>query len=190
MNPENHCILGNMSKVQRAKYIEQIKADIPETPDEVINIWLSDCINRFGWPPENENDWRYVLRGSKDLAYLQSLRWQLQKVKFKPAIFTPLDKGLLINLFKQNFLSQKDIHSEYAIDSLRRFESVKRYIKEKYVFPKPVVLGLSSDGYEIHDGNHRITALFYLLGYYNVQNDEIPCVNINDEQIAWVSTSI
>jgi hypothetical protein len=46
-----------------------IKNDLPQTPDDVIDIWLTTHFERFGWPPRISNEWRYILGLGNDLEF-------------------------------------------------------------------------------------------------------------------------
>lgn len=167
--------------------IPLIKTDLPETPDEVIDIWLSTFFRRFGWPPRNDNDWRYVLRGSKDLAYLQSLQWEKKAIELRPDILHPEDLNIIIGLFSTHVLGQRTVFSSMS-DGARRFNAAKDYLKENGVFPRAIVLGSSSQGYHVLDGSHRMTAFLYLYGFFNVQNEEVPCLNVKQLQEVWIGS--
>ena len=167
-----------------------VKSDLPEFPDEVIEIWLSTFVRRFGWPPSAENDWRFILRETRDLEYLKKMRWKKELVALKPDMLDPYDLQICIGLFKSHVLNQKTLFSITMSDGRERFESIKTYLKDFGIFPVPIILGRSENNYKILDGNHRVTAFLYLYGYFNIENDDSPCLKVKTEQMAWIATSV
>ncbi len=43
------------------------------------------------------------------------------------------------------------------------------------------------DRFRIIDGSHRLTAYFYLGGYFNIEDDKVSCLSVMDEQEYWVA---
>jgi hypothetical protein len=164
-----------------------IRTDLPNTPNEVISVWLSTHFKRFGWPPRVDNDWRYVLGLGRDLQFLQSLRWTKQSVKPTPRMLAEPALATIIGLFQTYVLKQTTVYSAIG-DGLERFDSCCAYLRERGVFPQPVVLLSSPDGHTVLDGNHRMTAFFYLYGYFRIDHEGIPCLKVTAEQEAWIAT--
>ncbi len=72
-------------------------------------------------------------------------------------------------------------------DGPERFNSCCTYMKEHGVFPQPIMLLSTPNGYDVLDGNHRLAAFFYLYGYFNIENAEIPCLKVANEQEVWIA---
>ena len=62
-------------------------------------------------------------------------------------------------------------------------------MKEHGHFPRPIILGTNRNGFDVLDGNHRLTAYFYLYGYFQVENDETPALNVSEQQEVWIASS-
>lgn len=165
-----------------------IQADLPETPAEVIDIWLVPHSKRdkFGWPPTPSSDWRYMLRGQNGLRYLQSLRWGLQEVEIAPSMIYPKDMNIIIEMFKAYVIGEKNLYA-VLLKSEDRFRKCCDYMVEHGVFPRPVVLEESEAGLKVLDGNHRHLAFFYLFGFFKIDNEETPCLKVKQKQNAWIA---
>jgi hypothetical protein len=162
---------------------------IPNTPEEVIDIWLRPHSTRegFGWPPKPDSDWRYVLREQNGFEYLKSLTWQKKTIEISPDIFVKEDLDIVVGLFKAHVLKHQNMFSNMS-DSIERIENCCSYLKEHGVFPRPVILEETAHGFKILDGNHRILAMMYLYGYFNVESPEVPNLNVHKAQNVWVAS--
>jgi hypothetical protein len=167
--------------------IDKIKADLPDMPDEVIEDWLLTHHKRFGWPPRVDNDWRYVLRQGNDLGYLQGLKWYKETFHLSPDMLSPKDQEIIIGMLRAHVLNEANFYSMMS-DGMDRFESCLQYIKANGVFPKRPILQRHPEGVWILDGNHRLTAYFYLYGYMNVNIPGIPDSNVKEMQEFWVAS--
>lgn len=169
-----------------------IKQDLPNMPTEVIDSWLEPLSKRelVGWPPSPDNDWKYILGRERDLSYLQALTWEKKEIEIKPDIFIKKDLETIVELFRSHVLGEWTMYSQMMTDGKERFQSCCSYLKEHGVFPLPVVLEQTNSGVHVFDGNHRICAFFYLHGYFKIENDEVPCLKVKQEQEVWLSTKI
>ena len=166
--------------------LEIIKADLPNTPDDIINTWLLTYFKKLGWQPKIDNDWRYILGVGRGLEFLQSMQWHKDCIEITPNNLTPKSLGIIIDLFNTHVLRQHTVYSVMMGDGLGRFNRCVAYLKEYGEFPCPVILEQTDNGYRVLDGNHRITAYFYLYGYFKIENDETPCMNVADKQFTWI----
>jgi hypothetical protein len=168
--------------------IEKLRVDLPDMPEEVIEGWLMTHYGRFGWPPRVDNDWRYVLRPGNDLGYLQKLRWQKKLFHLSVDALSSQDQGIIVELFRAHVLNETNAYSMMMRDGKERFERCLAYLKANGAFPKPPILQTNSQGYWILDGNHRLTAYFFLYGYFKTNIDGMPDMNVNEMQEFWVGT--
>jgi hypothetical protein len=178
--------LKNYEKIEMTP-LKMMQADLPNMPTDVIDIWLSTFYNRFGWPPELDNEWRYVLGQGNDLAFLQKLAWQQQEIQLSPELLEPSSRQMIVDLFRTYVLGHTTIYTSMS-DGPERFRSCCEFIRSHKKFPRPVVLRQSTNGYHILDGNHRLTAFFYLFGWFNIKNDETPDPELSDVQTTWIGT--
>lgn len=90
-------------------------------------------------------------------------------------------------MFKTHVLGQSTLYSCMS-DGRERFLKCCEFSKEHGRFPKPVILEEKMDRkIAILDGNHRLTAYFYLYGFFNIESPDIPYLNIKEFQEYWVA---
>jgi hypothetical protein len=156
-------------------------------PDEIIDMWLVPQYRRFGWPPTLTNDWRYVLLPGNDLRFLQNIVWKQEPVSLSPQRLEPTSQQMISDMFRTYVLNRITAYTA-IVDGPQRFRSCCEYIKANKVFPRPVALLETINGFRVLDGHHRLTALFYLYGCFEIDNDETSDPTISDTQTAWVGT--
>lgn len=176
-----------MSESNTQIALEAIRTDIPNTPDDVIDIWLIPHFKRFHWPPTAGNEWRYVLGLGNDLAWLQSLTWAKSIVALSPKLLSPKGLETVVTLSRTHLLGEATAISTMS-DSYARFRRCCNFLKQHGSFPRPIILGTSRDGFDVLDGNHRLSAYFYLYGYFDVENDETPALNVSEQQEVWIAS--
>ncbi len=167
-----------------------IQNDLPGMPAEIIDIWLEPLSRRknVGWPPTAENDWRFILGRERDLTYLQSLKWKRVELEIKPSLFIKRDINIIVELYHSYVLEETTIYSLSMSDGKDRFQQCCSYLKKHGVSPKPVILEQTTEGIHVFDGYHRLCAFFYLYGYFKIENDEVPCLNVLPNQEVWLSS--
>lgn len=166
--------------------LHQIKRDLPDFPDDVIDVWLSTFVRRFGWPPEVHPGWGSVLKGTGDSDFLRSLKdWKLIEIEIDPAKFHHKDKGILVGLYRTHVLGKNTVFS-LMTDGPKRFQSIVEYMRQNGVFPRPVVLASNKGTLDILDGYHRITAMMYLFGYFKDTDPNELATNVPIKQPAWL----
>lgn len=158
--------------------VQVIKADLPNTPDDVIDIWLLPHSKRkgFGWPPRKNNEWKYVLGLDRAFSDLQKLRWELEEIIITPEVLNPSSKDMI-----------EIIYQSYASDGYKRVADLVAYMMEYGKFPRPVILEKTPEGYSVLDGSHRITAYFYLCGYFKAEDKILRHIHAKDAQSAWIA---
>lgn len=167
--------------------LEILKPDLPNMPDEVIEVWLITHFNRFGWPPSSNREWRYIFGLNREFSYFQSMRWERTEIALHPRLLSPTALQTIVGLVQTHYFGQFTAFSMMS-DSRERLQNCTDYLKEHGNFPKPVILQDTPEGYEILDGNHRVTAFFYLSGMFNLRNDDpdVPCPMVQSSQTFWV----
>ena len=170
--------------------LKSIQRDLPHLPPDVAEKWLLPMAHRpnFGWPPTLGSEWRFVLGRGNDLAYLQGLAWRQEELELKPAIFDSKDMKMIISLFQAHVLKQPNIYSISMSDGMERFRKCCEYLKNHGTFPWPIILQNLGMKYRVLDGAHRLCAFFYLYGFFNVENEEVPCLLVEARQPAWVAS--
>jgi hypothetical protein len=164
--------------------IPVMKVDLPNMPDDVIDMWLLPY-EHYGWPPTDKR-WQNVLRN--DLTYLQGLRWQKRLIAVTPQMLSQEDLSIVIGLYQAHVLGQTNQFSMWMPDGFERFSKFCEYLQKHGVFPHPIVLQRRKDDYWILDGYHRLTAYFYLLGKFVTNHPDIPDLTVREDQEIWVAT--
>ena len=179
-------------ELREMDYFEKIKKDLPNFPDDIVEQFLLPFANKLGWPPENckndaNNRWKDILR-SNDLAYLRQLEWNKKTLKLSPHELLPKDCEMVVDLMRTNVQGQFTFYSEMS-DSKERFDRICLYLKQECVYPRTVAIERIGEKYRILDGCHRLSAYFYLCGWFNIKDDKVPCLNVAEEQEYWVGRS-
>jgi hypothetical protein len=115
------------------------------------------------------------------------LRWSKELISISPELLTSGDMEIIINHYLTYVVGDKTIYSDLQ-DGLARFKRCFEYIKATGVFPCPAVLQKRGDQFWVLDGYRRLTALFYLSGYFRTNNPGIPDLNVRECQETWVAT--
>ncbi|MDO8422844.1 MAG: ParB N-terminal domain-containing protein [Parvibaculum sp.] len=185
---ERNCRLF-VNLLKKTMALEILKPDLPNMPDEVIEVWLVPHYQRFGWPPSANRDWRYIFGLDRPFEYFQSMTWEKTEIELTPSALTRSAFQTIIGLVQTHYFGQLTPYSGMS-DSKERLDRCVDYLKEHGTYPKPVILLSTPEGYEILDGNHRVTAFFYLYGYFNTPNCDqaVPCLEVKQEQPFWAGT--
>jgi len=175
---------------EKKDYLKKIKRDLPKFPDDIIDEWVFYYAKDIGWPPGNplldpENRWRAILH-EKDLDYWAEIEWRKEKQKLTPKDFSNDDQMIITGLILTNNFGVSNIYSDTIPDTKERFDRICEYIKKNGSFPGVVAIVKVGTKYLIADGCHRLAAYFYLLGYLKGATDEVPCLNVAEEQEYWV----
>lgn len=145
---------------------DEVKRDLPNFPDEVIEIWLLPFAQTKGWPPGDL--WGAIL-DYKDLNYLKKLKWEKTSVSIQDIKLTQLT----IRGIKQMRVAYLDEEKNIMWDNLgedgkKRYKNALSYIAQNGVFPKPIILQKNPDGaHDILDGNHRFLSYLVSDKLYN-----------------------
>jgi hypothetical protein len=170
-------------------YFEKIKKDLPNFPDDVVEQFLLPYAKKLGWPPENckndsNNRWKNILR-SNDLAYWRQVGWNKEILKLSPHELLSKDYKIVVDLMRTNVQVQ-DTFYRIMLDSKERFDRICLHLKQESVYPRTVAIERIGGKYRILDGCHRLSAYFYLCGWFNIEDDTVPCLGVKDEQEYWV----
>ncbi len=161
----------------------------PEMPDEVFNIFLKPLIDTYGWQFTSVGDstigtdWFRILH-SFDLSTIQQLRWVRHSFFLDKYALSPISQGdtdrIILNKRMDSF-ALFGAHSESSRETLTKYVKA---MKNTGCFPTPVTMVISTQRFHIFDGNHRISALFYLGLNRTIKVDawigEIPTEQFNE----------
>jgi hypothetical protein len=137
---------------------QDIKRDLPNFPDEVIEIWLLPIANQqgMGWPPPNpfeSSDWKWVL-GEKNLDWWKKVKWTLEDTDCS---FEKLAGGTQHTIQKMLDAHIGGEKNAYDAAPERFFDQLKHILKNG-TFPKPIIIVPVKSGLSVIDGNNRIAA--------------------------------
>ncbi|MDD2656044.1 MAG: ParB N-terminal domain-containing protein [Patescibacteria group bacterium] len=121
-------------------------------PDQVIKDWLLPFAKEKGWPPKHETLGPILMYKSID--WWNKIKWKKQKVLFDEIKLSTLYKNNIINMV--NYYKNKE--DGQTKNGYQRIINIIKYIKKYNSLPKPVILITTKNGYDILDGNHRLTA--------------------------------
>lgn len=174
-----------------AQLRSRITSDLPNLPDEVLDSWILTEAENRGWPPSNQNNWRYLTRPEHReniLAHWQSMTWSLETLALCPVrLLHPRSVSDFQWMIQDVFLG---IPHEYArkLDSKTRVERAMSHLESAGSFYDPPILFFNEDRYEVLDGNHRIVAYLYLIGALRkIIPQSVPNPKVTLEQKCWVA---
>jgi hypothetical protein len=167
--------------------LADIKNDLPDWPDNVIQQWLVHLANRSdtGWPPPNplgQHPWTHIL-GHRSLPWWREVTWEL--------------KGIDCSFPSLAQATQKIVNEVLAdVTGLRpdpntkgRFDEAFDYILNNGKFKEPLVtMIIPDDGISVIDGNHRISAFCGLQKMPPEQFEKLGLKKPNQIQQVWVGT--
>jgi hypothetical protein len=143
--------------------VADIKKDLPNWPDEVIEIWLLPLANQqgMGWPPPNPfgaSDWQWVL-AEKNIGWWKKVDWKLEQ---KDCSFDKLAHATrrVVNEILQTYAFARKMSNEAAPEA---FSRELRHVFDNGRFLRPVVVMSVVSGLSVIDGNNRIAALYCAL---------------------------
>jgi hypothetical protein len=140
--------------------VSDIKADLPNFPDEVIEDWLLYFANEpnVGWPPPvplGDHRWAGIL-GDRPLSWWRRLTWNKEWVNCGYYSLARKTCGVVKKMMK-------DITSgAVSADEKRRYTQAFQHILENGTFYRPLVAMKLSGTLLVLDGNHRIGAFYGL----------------------------
>lgn len=142
-----------------------IKIDLPDWPDQVIELWLLKLANRgadMGWPPPNPfgtSDWQYIL-ADKPLSWWKQVTWKLEDRDLDFQALSQDSRSIVNKMLDAHVNGKENVYSNDA-NSKDRFVSAAQYIAENATVPQPLVGFDLADGLSVLDGNHRMAGLCY-----------------------------
>jgi hypothetical protein len=161
-----------------------IKKDLPDWPDEVIEQWLHYFAQDCGWPPPEPlgNDRWNGLLGGKPLSWWKKVSWKKEKIKCDLPNLTAKSRADVCEIVAEMNTGKADESTR------KRVARSWLYIKDKGEFPHGLLTMKKPDGVSLIDGNHRMAAFQMVQSLTDAQfaqaNLQRPSVN----QEVWVGT--
>ncbi|KJC48179.1 hypothetical protein [Bradyrhizobium sp. LTSP857] len=136
--------------------LADLKKDLVDWPDEIIDDWLLYFANEsdLGWPPPEPlgtHRWSRIL-GGRPLTWWSDVNWKKQQANCKLHSLAPKTLAIAVNMVDQVGRNVADAVTK------RRYQQALQHILEQGTFYKPIVGMQIPKGLLILDGNHRIGA--------------------------------
>jgi hypothetical protein len=166
--------------------VAEIKSDLPDWPDDVIEQWLHYFANEpdCGWPPPEplgNHRWRGLL-GGKPLSWWKQVSWKRQKIKCDVPSLTVKARSDVGEIVAQ-------MNAGTANDSTKkRVARSFLYIKDNGEFPHPLITIRKSDGVSLIDGTHRMAAFELVQALTDAQFVAGNLKRPSREQAVWAAT--
>jgi hypothetical protein len=155
---------------------DDIKASLPNWPDDVIDQGLLKLANRgsdTGWPPPKNlqgSAWENIL-GRRPLSWWERIDWHLEE---RGVNFNALCAGTrrIVNALIDGHLN--DTPNIYSVgdNSKTRFFDALGSIAKNGIFSYPIITVRLDDGLSVLDGNHRVAALCACQAYPEIIRDK------------------
>ncbi|WP_267086007.1 hypothetical protein [Xanthomonas sacchari] len=140
-----------------------LKATLPNFPEEVLRDWLLPYAISEGWPPFAESGlprgsrWPYLL-GKKPKNYWTSTNWSLHHGHITLEQLDPRTQETIAQIIFAAVKGEKNLYSNSIPDLKERFDHIFSHLTFKGTLPGAPTLLTQDDGYRVVDGNHRIAA--------------------------------
>lgn len=135
--------------------LEDIKKDLPNFSDEIIQNWLLPIADNYGWPPKNK-EWESILL-FKTVGFWQAKKWKKQNIDLNKITFSQDTIDISNGLYEAHMLGQDNLFSKIK-NGQARVIRVLLYLIKNGKFPKPICLLCEQNQYSVLDGNHRFVA--------------------------------
>lgn len=138
--------------------LQDIKKDLPDWPDDVIDQWLLKLANQtgMGWPPSEPLTGRWKLLLTHPVSWWEDVTWTQEK---RDCSFDKLsiDGRKTMNNMYDALVEGQD-NGFGGDNSPARFQRQLRIVAITGQFERPPVLFPIASGLSPLDGNHRIFA--------------------------------
>jgi len=169
--------------------LQEIKADLPDWPDDVIEQWLLTLAKQpdMGWPPPDPlKGHRWELLITNPVAWWKDVTWTLE---VRDCRFDKLSAAARIIVNKMYQALIEGIDNGYGGDnSQQRFQRQLRFLALKGKFESPPVMMPIATGLSALDGSHRVFALHIAL---QMSNEDLAKYNVKRPsamQSVWVGS--
>jgi hypothetical protein len=143
--------------------LNDIKVDLPEWPDEVIEGWLLKFANQpdMGWPPPDPlGRHRWGLLIMKPIRWWKDVSWKLEDTDCGFDKLSTNTQDIMLKMFDALVNGKKNGFE--GDNSAERFRQALRHLGLTGSFYSPPVTTLIDSGLSCLDGNHRMFAHFVM----------------------------
>jgi hypothetical protein len=148
----------------REDSIAVVRADLPNTPDEILDVWLKPYVEILGWPPCSDihtvpgGRWRGIL-SKRPVAFWARVRWRQENGAIE---FHELDDDSLhavVGLRDAHVFGITNAYSEIT-DGGQRLTDIISYVLKHGCIPSAVIFLETGSQLSVIDGHHRLVAYF------------------------------
>jgi hypothetical protein len=166
--------------------ITDIKKDLPDWPDDVIEQWLLYFANEpdCGWPPPEplgKHRWARIL-GGRPLSWWKEVIWEKETVKCDVARLSNKSRGIARGMIAEIDAGKADASTK------KRFNDSFHFILNNSAFPKPILAMKVPSGLEVVDGNHRMAAFCALQRMPDAKFAQLKLKKAALAQEVWIGT--
>jgi hypothetical protein len=142
---------------------EQVAANLPNFPEDIIEQWMGYYAQSDGWPPPNPLQGRwYALLAGRPLSYWRGVEWRLEDLSPVCMSLIAECQDLIGQIIRAHELNESNPYSEFmGAEAQQRFHRLIWFLRTNGILPRPPIILEHRGQYEIMDGNHRFAA--YLL---------------------------
>jgi hypothetical protein len=169
--------------------ITDIKADLPDWPDDVIEQWLLKFANQseMSWPPPDPMEGhRWEILITHPITWWKNVTWTLES---RNCSFHKLSVDARNTMNKMyEALVDGDDNGYGGDDSPARFQRQLRFLALNGEFERPPVLFPIPTGLSPLDGNHRLFALHIALQMSDEELAKYKVKRPSASQSVWVAS--
>lgn len=161
---------------------DEIRRDLPNIPEEAVQLWIEPLAQKNGWPVLDGWDMRIT---GEPFSFWNDATWEKTRLDLTQIEFSRGHNNMVRGLHDAYISGvQNDYWMLLGNDGKTRFQRAFHFVVENQVFPQPPILLLNEIGqYEALDGNHRFLA--YVLAF-RVHEQFLTSSEV--EQAAFLST--
>lgn len=141
---------------------DEIRRDLPNIPEEAVQLWIEPLAQKNGWPVSDGWDMRIT---GEPFSFWNDAIWEKTRLDLTQIEFSRGHKNMMRGLHDAYISGvQNDYWRLLGNDGKTRFQRAFHFVVRNQVFPQPPILLLNEMGqYEALDGNHRFLA--YVLAF-------------------------
>jgi hypothetical protein len=166
--------------------VADIKKDLPDWPDEIIDDWLLYFANEpdGGWPPPEplgDHRWAGIL-GDRPLSWWKAVTWEKESVACSLDCLAPKTQAIASQMIAETGSGKADPETK------RRYQQALQPILDTGAFFKPLVAMKFTEGLLVLDGTHRIGAFCGAQGLPDAWFAKVKKKRPPLEQDVWIGT--
>jgi len=175
-------------------HISELQELLPNFPSDILEQWFLPYVESDGMPWDDHGNpkgrWNNLLN-KKPLSYWQSIGWYQDTCYIPKDYYSKNVQEALEQIAAGAVFNEKNWYTFSINDLKERFDSILKYLEVHKEYPKsPILIYEKFSGFNILDGNHRVSAYLYSLSqhYMNEKNMKIDDLS-KFKQKYWIGIS-